>query len=134
MALWVADIENMVFSLIKAKTYSKLKIKYPNIRYTTVATSRENAKFPSIYFRQLDSPETGQTMEGADINGVSVAFQVDVTSNVSKSNVKEIIYVLAEELKKMKFDINVFPIFSVEDDVHRGTMRVRRIIANKDIL
>lgn len=134
MAIWVQDLEDMVFSLIKAKTYSKLKKKYPNVRYTTVETSVEDAKFPNIYFRMISSNETNETMEGKTINSVSTAFQIDVTTNVSKAEAKDVIYTIIEELKKYSFEINTMPIFSVEDNVHRATARARRTIANRDIL
>lgn len=130
--IWVQDIEATIFSIIKYKTEPTLKNKFPNIRYSTEQATEENVKFPHVYVHLLPMVEQGGDIEGKTVNAVMATFQIDITSNTTKSDVLSVSYKLIEALKQIGFIISMFPEASKENNVHRAVLRARRLIGNGD--
>lgn len=130
---WAFDLETKIYSIVKSRLTSKLT-KYPNAMITNKGTSTTTAMFPTIYIHELPGAERGQDLSGQNINAISETFQVDVTTNVSQSDAKKVMSLVAMEFKKLRFTITTFPDLSSSDDVYRSTMRCTRIIGANDIL
>lgn len=131
---WAYELENTVYSLVKAKTYKKLKEKYPSIHFTTDGSNSGQAKFPTVYIHLLTPVEQGQTLDGQSINALLATFQVDVTTNADKSDSRYVMGVVADIFKQMRFSGSAMPEFSVADNMHKSTARFMRVIGANDRL
>ena len=131
---WATDLENTVTALVKAKALTQLKEKYPKIVITNEGENSGQAVFPTVYIHLLPATEQGQTLEGQTINGLLATFQVDVTTNTSKSDCRKVTAVITDTFKTMRFQGMPTPEFSINNKVHKSTARFRRTIAANDRL
>ena len=68
---WVIDLESKVLSLVKGKTYNKLKKRYPQIMYTTSNISNDSQRnFPCVYVHELGGSEANSDLERTRINTI----------------------------------------------------------------
>ena len=73
---WVIDLESKVLSLVKGKTYNKLKKRYPQIMYTTSNISNDSQRnFPCVYVHELGGSEANSDLERTRINTIVAGFQ-----------------------------------------------------------
>lgn len=109
--MWTDDMQTKVISAIKYdKKIQELqgKNKY-TINFTTEAESSTPTSFPTVLLQQLESPETGQTLENTRIECVNFGYQIDVIDNQkTRKRVNEIKSEVTRILKKMMFDLR-FP-------------------------
>lgn len=133
MALWTSDLEGMIFTIIKAKFPEHLKTKYPDIFFTNSNITESDPKFPAIYFHEMSGVEQGNDIENTTVNAVLASYQVDVFSNISQSDAKEVMYAVCEIMKGLRFSIINMPEFQ-NTDVYRSTATFRRMIGANDIL
>ena len=131
---WATDLESTVVALVKAKSLPQLQKKYPKVRITDEGESSGSAVFPTVYIHLLAPTEQGQTLDGQTINALLATFQVDVTTNASKSDCCKVMAVIADTFKMMRFQGNAMPEFSISNKVHKSTARFRRMIAANDRL
>ena len=134
MANWTADLETIIYSVIKLNTYSALVDDFPNINYSAEETSTTKATFPNVYIHTSSASEQGADLQGESINAVMTVIQVDITANTTKSDAKKVAYTIVDALKGLRFEITSLPIFTKEDDVHRAIIRARRMIGSGDTL
>lgn len=128
------DIQTRVFSRIKNKFPTSLKIKYPNASFTTSDRVQENPQFPNIYVHERASTETGEDLEGLSINAIISSFQIDVTDNESMNNAREIMTYIVSTMKSMRFKVVSMPEFTNTPDIYRLSATFRRVIGNNDVL
>ena len=131
---WAAELENTVTALVKAKTLTQLKEKYPKIVITNEGENSGQAVFPTVYIHLLPPVEQGQTLDGQTINALLATFQVDVTTNTSKSDCRKVMSAIMDIFKMMRFQGNSMPEFSIGNKVHKSTARFRRLIGANDRL
>lgn len=131
---WAIDLENTVTALVKAKSLPQLQKKYPKVRITDEGESSGSAVFPTAYIHLLTPTEQGQTLDGQTINALLATFQVDVTTNTSKSDCRKVMAVITDTFKTMRFQGNAMPEFSISNKVHKSTARFRRLIGANDRL
>ena len=131
---WAYDIEGTVYSIVKAKTYSAIKKKYPNLLFTDKGQSDSSPTFPTVYIHMLAPTEQGRTIDGQSINGLLVTVQVDVTTNTSSSDVRWVMSEIAETFKEMRFEAKPMPETTYSDKIYRSTARFRRVIGANDRL
>lgn len=131
---WAYDIESTIYSIVKAKTYSAIKKKYPNLLFTNKGQSDSSPTFPTVYIHMLAPTEQGRTIDGQSINGLLVTFQVDVSTNTSSSDVRWVTSEIAEVFKAMRFEAKPMPETSYADKIYRSTARFRRVIGANDRL
>lgn len=135
MVSWVADLDNIIFSIIKAKCYDKLVKDFPNIRLTMEDTTDTPAKFPTAKIKITGLPERGQDLEGNTINAVEPTVQIDILSNKSQKDVDKVMWEIMNIMKSMRFQFpNNLPMSSREGDIYRSMARGTRVIGNGDIL
>lgn len=128
---WIFDMENRVYTIVKAKTYDKLKTKYPKIRFTT---SDKNAmtEFPTVHIHKLPGKAIGTTFEsGAE--GDKVRFQVDIYDDKSQSNATYVAKAVGNAFIEIGFSI-ASPSFQNESTTYRSTMTFDRVLGSGDIL
>lgn len=131
---WAYDIESTIYSIIKAKTYSTIKKKYPNLLFTDKGQSDSPPAFPTVYIHMLAPTEQGQTLDGQTINGLLVTLQVDITTNASSSDVRWVMAKVAEAFKELRFEAKPMPELTYSDKIYRSTARFRRVIGANDRL
>ena len=131
---WATDLESTVVALVKAKSLPQLQKKYPKVRITDEGESSGSAVFPTVYIHLLTPTEQGQTLDGQTINALLATFQVDVTTNTSKSDCRKVMAVITDTFKTMRFQGNAMPEFSISNKVHKSTARFRRLIGANDRL
>lgn len=131
---WAYDIESTIYSIIKAKAYSTIKKKYPNLLFTDKGQSDSPPAFPTVYIHMLAPTEQGQTIDGQTINGLLVTVQVDVTTNTSGSDARWVMAKVAEAFKELRFGAKPMPELTYSDKIYRSTARFNRVIGANDRL
>jgi hypothetical protein len=131
---WAIDLENTVTALVKSTTLTQLKKKYPKIVITNEGENSGQAAFPTVYIHLLPAVEQGQTLDGQTVNALLATFQVDVTTNTSKSDCRKVMAIITDTFKTMRFQGTSMPEFSISNKVHKSTARFRRMIAANDRL
>lgn len=134
--MWVDDMQTKVLSAIKYdKKIQELqeKNKY-TINFTTEAESSTPTSFPTVLLQQLESPETGQTLENTRIECVNFGYQIDIIDNQkTRKRVNEIKSEMKRILKKMMFDLR-FPQNMDTADTKRSIIRGTRSYCENDFL
>lgn len=126
----------MVFTKIKQDFSQKIKDTYKmtDDNFSTVGSSDTPPVFPFVYFQTLPATEQGRDLQGKEVNGGLFGFQVDVYSNKTQNDARKVTTEIARIVKEMGFEINSMPTFDDTKDVHRMTLRFRRMFGANDIL
>lgn len=131
---WAFDLGTTIFSIVKSKTLTELKSKYPDIFVTDKGKTNGKAVFPTVYIQELSGSERGEDLEGKSINAVLETIQVDVTTNTSRADVNRVMYTVASIFKQMAFTVQSMPDFKYNGETYRKTARFQRIIGANDRL
>ena len=133
---WIMLVPSVVFSRIKGTFSEELKTKYEMTEknFSSVDSANKSAVFPFVYVHALPASEVGADLSGDEINAGNFTFQVDVYDNVSQNRAREVMKEVVKIMKGMCFFINSMPEFNSSDNLHRCTMRARRIIGSGDNL
>lgn len=136
MSDWYIMIPLMVFTKLKQKFSQTIKDKYSmtDKNFSTVGSSDTPAVFPFVYFNSLPASEQGRDLEGISVNGALFSFQIDVYSNKTQSETRNVMKEVTRVMKSMGFEINPMPSFESTKEVHRMTARFRRSIDENDYL
>lgn len=136
MSDWYIMIPLMVFTKLKQNFSQKIKDKYSmtDKNFSTVGSSDTPAVFPFVYFNSLPASEQGRDLEGISVNGALFSFQIDVYSNKTQSETRNVMKEVTRVMKSMGFEINPTPSFESTKEVHRMTARFRRSIDKNDYL
>lgn len=139
-SLWYLDIEPKIFTLIKGKTYSKLKKKYPTILFTSIDAMPTDGETYShtVYIHEIGGLEMGKDLDNTGVNAYECTFEVKVSVTSENSNkkteVREITGYIAEAFKSLKFDIILMPTVEISDSAYTVPMRFRRVIGANDTI
>lgn len=129
--MWISDIESSVFTRLKAGG-NTLKTKFPNIFYTTSNESDDAAVFPTIYLEELSGAEQGKTLDGSEIAAYMSSFQINVTHNGTKPEIRSVMDNALETMKKLRFEIIGTPFYTRSNKIWTATARCRRMIGSGD--
>lgn len=131
---WAFELENLIYSKVKASATKVLKTKFPKIYFTTSNMNKGEPIYPTVYIHELPGTEMGADLNGQDINAVMETIQVEVISDTSQEDVSYITKVIAGIFKKMRFQVLSMPEFDNGSTYYRKIMRCRRVIGNADTL
>ena len=135
---WAYEIETKVLGLINSYAIPRLKKLdiFKTTRFTNAVTNEESRLsgtiFPTIYVHELAGVEQGKDLDGQSINAVLETFQIDCITNTKQSDAKQIMRVVADVMKELRFEIVSMPEFKSQDNVYRSTARFRRVIGRND--
>ena len=135
---WAYEIETKVLGLINSYAIPRLKKLdiFNATRFTNAVTNEESRLsgtiFPTIYVHELAGVEQGKDLDGQSINAVLETFQIDCITNTKQSDAKQIMRVVADVMKELRFEIVSMPEFKSQDKVYRSTARFRRVIGRND--
>lgn len=132
MSEWYMMIPLMVFTNIKKNFSQKIKDTYKmtDQNFSTVGSSDTPAVFPFVYVQTLPATEQGRDLQGTSVNGALFSFQVDVYSNKTQSEARNVMTEVSRIMKNMGFEIVSMPSFTNTKDVHRMTARFRRLLTD----
>lgn len=131
---WATDLESTVVALVKAKSLPQLQKKYSKIRITDEGENNGSAVFPTVYIHLLSPTEQGQTLDGQTINALLATFQVDVTTNTSKSDCRKVMATVMNVFKEMRFQGKSLPETSINNKIYHSVARFSRVIGANDRL
>lgn len=136
MSDWYMKIPLMVFTKLKQNFSQTIKETYKmtDKNFSTVGSSDTPAVFPFVYVQTLPATEQGRDLQGTSVNGALFAFQVDVYSNKTQSEARNVMSEITKNMKTMGFEIVSMPSFENTKDVHRMTARFRRVMGANDKL
>lgn len=136
MSDWYIMIPLMVFTKLKQNFSQTIKDTYKmtDKNFSTVGSSDTPAVFPFVYFNALPASEQGRDLQGTSVNGALFGFQIDVYSNKTQNEARNVMKEVARIMKTMGFEINSMPSFEDTKDVHRMTARFRRMFGANDTL
>ena len=136
MSDWYIMIPLMVFTKLKQNFSQKIKDTYKmaDSNFSTVGSSDTPAVFPFVYFNALSATEQGRDLQGTSVNGALFSFQIDVYSNKTQTEARNVMKEITRIMKTMGFEINSMPSFEDTKDVHRMTARFRRMFGANDKL
>lgn len=132
---WFAELESKLFTRIKYELCLKEGAPYPKLNCTTVSNSNTPVKFPTLYFHELQPVEEGQDLENTTINAVRETIEIQVFSNKTEKECKDIMANAISVMKSMSFDVTMFPDTQTRGDrVSFAIGRFKRLIAQGDII
>ena len=94
----------------------------------------DEAKLPYIFIDKINAVETAVDLESNKVNGGLFTYQVRVTSNNSKEEVKKIMQQVTNAMKTMAFRGTSLPVFIDTDNLHIQIARWQREINEGDTL
>lgn len=118
---WAFDIETNVYS----KIYANITKKYPKALVTRDEQSSTTPTFPAILIQALEPAEKNQDLE-TQINSVLFSTQITVTTNKSRSEAMSMASEVANEYKKLSFQLIGMPYCRKEDKLWTVILRARR--------
>lgn len=130
-------LESKIYTIIKTKVNKAMKSKYPNISFANEPTS-DTPSFPNVFIQQLQPVETGQDIENSSINALIDTEQIQVTTNTSKAEAKEVAWACIDALKSIRYNVVGMPLYSIQvkenTRIHTYTLRASRVIGSGDLL
>lgn len=132
--MWFSRITNIVLTRVKAIVGKKLNTKYPDIDFTTSASSSTTPKFPTVYIKRMQGAERGQDLDGSTVNAMLVTFQVEITDNISETRAQEVADNVCAVMKSMRFQILGEPVTDSQVNIHRNIARYQRVVGYGDTL
>ena len=132
---WVFDTQTNIYSRLKGYCEAKLKGSYPDITVTMNSHVPTTPKFPNVYLHFLAPIETGNDLEGQDINAIYLTAQIEVTVDEAHemTDANKVSQVVADCMKQMRFTATM-PEFRDTDTEYRTVSRYARTIGQGDTL
>ena len=133
---WYSEIESTIFTLLQYVLVEKLSAPYPTLNCTTSSQneSLENVDdFPALYVHLLPAVEMGNTLVNEDVSAVRATFELQVFSDNSESECREIMNACILEMKKLSFNISMFPDPQTQEKKYFAIARFTRVIGSGDL-
>lgn len=130
--LWFTQLESKVFSQIEYMLKSRADAPFPDLKCTTVSQTAMPAHFPTMYIHELEPVERGQDLNNTTVNAVLHTVEIQVWTNKGQSNCKGILAKAIHELKRLRYNIIMFPKVSTNNGISWGAIRARRMVGAGD--
>lgn len=130
---WFAEIESKVFTQVSYMLAEKTEAPFPDLNCTTVSQNTV-VKFPTLYLHELQPVEAGNDLNNASINAVLSTIEIQVWSNESEKKCKDILTAAILEMKRLRYNVTLFPNVTTDSKIAWGVARFRRMIGNGDSL
>lgn len=101
---WYAEIESKVFIIVKTRMTKKYKERYPTMDFVSTDDNRVPKTSPTIYLREIDSPEMANTLENNVVNMVRESIEGEVYAT-NREDCRIISALLRDEMKSLGFSI-----------------------------
>lgn len=125
------QMESIVTTQLKVKVPKLTDNKFPTMSFTN-EISDKLPSFPNVYIHELEPSEIGNSIPNQTIHALRDTFQIEVSTNVSKSEARTVINACIYAMKSLSYSMVVSPTYTKIDNIHRFVIRMRRVIANGD--
>ena len=130
---WFSEIESRVFTQISYMLTERDDAPYPDLKCTTVSQSTV-VNFPTLYLHELQPVEAGNDLVNESVNAVLSTIEIQVWSNVSEKDCKDIITAAVLEMKRLGYNVTMFPSVQTDSKIAWGAARFRRMVGSCDSL
>jgi len=131
---WYSKIESTVISQVEYMLKARANAPYPNLNITSKNQETIPASFPTMYIHELDPIERGQDLNNVTVNAILHTMEIQVWTNEGQSKCKSILTAAITELKRMRYNIIMFPTVKTNEGIAWGVFRARRTIGAGDKL
>lgn len=128
---WFAQIESKVFTQVSYMLTEREDAPFPNMKCTTVSQNTV-VNFPTMYLHELQPVEAGNDLDNTTVNAVLSTMEVMVWSNESEKHCKDIMAAVILEMKKLRYNVTMFPVVQTDSKIAKGVARFRRMIGAGD--
>lgn len=125
------QLESIVLTQLKVRVPKLLNNQFPSISFTN-EISDVVPTFPNVYVHELQSSEVGQSLPNQTIHAIRDTIQIEVSSNISKSDARTVINACIEVCKILRYSLAGTPVYTKDNNLHRFIIRVRRVVASGD--
>jgi len=132
---WFSEIESTIFTVLQYLLVEKSDAPYPKLTCTTSSQNETVSgvgKFPTLYVHMLPPVEIGNDLDNVTVNAIRATFDLQVYSNKSEYEARKIMDACILEMKKLRFNISMFPDPQQNNGVYYCIARFTRIIASGD--
>ncbi len=130
---WFAEIESNVFTQVSYMLAERTDAPYPDLNCTTVSQNTM-VHFPTLYLHELQPVEAGNDLLNESVNAVLSTIEIQVWSNVSEKDCKDIITAAVLEMKRLGYNVTMFPSVQTDSKIAWGAARFRRMVGACDSL
>lgn len=130
---WFAEIESNVFTQVSYMLAERTDAPYPELNCTTVSQNTV-VHFPTLYLHELQPVEAGNDLVNESVNAVLSTIEIQVWSNVSENDCKDIITAAVLEMKRLGYNVTMFPSVQTDSKIAWGAARFRRMVGSCDSL
>lgn len=124
------QLESIIKTQLSVRVPKLTDNKYPKMSFTS-EISDKTPSFPNVYVHELEPTELGNDLENNQIHALRSTIQIDVSTNVSKSEANEVAIACITAMKDLRYTL-VTKNYVKVDNLHRYIIRVRRVVANGD--
>jgi hypothetical protein len=124
---WFYKIEANVVTQVEYM----LSKKYPTLKCTTVSQN-DITHFPTLYLHELQPVEAGMDLTNESVNAVLSTIEIQVWTNTTELDCKNILAAAILEMKRLGFNVTMFPSITTNSKIRWGVARFRRMIGNGD--
>ena len=130
---WFAKIESSVFTQIEYMLALRKDAPFPKLKCTTVSQN-EVTQFPTLYLHELQPVEAGMDLTNESVNAVLCTIEIQVWTNTMELDCKNILAAAILEMKRLGFNVTMFPSITTNSKIRWGVARFRRMIGNGDAI
>ena len=127
--MWFSKIESKVITQVEymlAKNFPKLKC--TSVSQSTVTT------FPTLYLHELQPAEAGMDLTNESVNAIISTIEIQVWTNTTELECRNILAAAIVEMKRLGYNVTMFPNITTESKIRWGVARFRRMIGAGDEL
>jgi len=130
-AKWFHEVESKYRSYFMTRLQKAL----PDYTFNFPMEEMNNTptEFPTVFFHEISQIETGNDLDNSGINAVMETIEVQVITNDSLSENKDITATATLLMKQMRFNAVALPTYLKEgENIRRSISRFRRVIGCDD--
>lgn len=131
---WYSKIEGEVFTQVSYMLTGRADAPFPSLHCTSVNEAINPAKLPCLFLHELNPIETGQDLDNVTVNAIMHSVEIQVWSNNGQTECKSILTAATTEMKRLRYNIVMFPTIKTENGISWGVLRARRVIGAGDKL
>jgi len=132
-SIWFSQIESKVLTYLQYNLKNKTNAPYPDLNCTTKSESTTPSVFPTLYIHDLSPSEQAQDLENDEVNAVLSTIEIQVFSNRSENETKQIISTAIGLMKDARWNITLFPDPQTKDKISYAIARFRKLVTESDI-
>lgn len=125
------QMESILTTQLKVQVPKLLVNRFPNISFTN-EISDNTPSFPNVYIHELEPTELGNSLMNKSIHAIRDTVQIDVTTNSSKADARKVSIACINVMKTLGYSINMLPVYTKQNNIHRFIIRAYRVVGAGD--